>query len=131
MSDLPTNSSRPSSGVRPRGPLVLVAEGDDGSRDLFARQLAQAGFMVLEAEDGAAAIEKTLQFGPHAIVLDMALSGVDGLKVARRLRADDPDARARDHRPRVAQSTTHFEELAISRRVRRVLVQARCDGKAE
>ena len=45
--------------------------------------------MVLEAADGATAIEKSLRFGPHAVVLDLMLPGVDGFKVARRLRADD------------------------------------------
>jgi two-component system cell cycle response regulator DivK len=77
------------SGVRSRGPLVLVAEDEDSIRDLYATELAAAGFMVLEAADGARAIEKALCFGPHAIVLDLMLPGVDGFKVARRLRSDD------------------------------------------
>jgi len=51
--------------------------------------LAAAGFMVLEAPDGSTAIEKALQFGPHAVVLDLTLPGIDGFKVARRLRSDD------------------------------------------
>jgi two-component system cell cycle response regulator DivK len=45
--------------------------------------------MVLEAESGAVGIEKALQFGPHAVVLDLMLPGIDGFKVARRLRGDD------------------------------------------
>jgi two-component system cell cycle response regulator DivK len=80
---------RPSSGVRPQGPLVLVVEDDDNLRDLFSTELAAAGFMVLEAADGATAIDKATRFGPHAIVLDLMLPGVDGFKVARRLRSDD------------------------------------------
>lgn len=80
---------RPSSGTRPRGPLVLIVEGDDEVRELYAAELAGAGFMVLEAADGPTAIEKALQFGPHAVVLDLTLPGIDGFKVARRLRADD------------------------------------------
>jgi DNA-binding response OmpR family regulator len=80
---------RPSSGVRPHGPLVLVVEDDDNLRDLFSTELAAAGFMVLEAPDGATAIEKAVRFGPHAIVLDLMLPGVDGFKVARRLRAEE------------------------------------------
>jgi two-component system cell cycle response regulator DivK len=82
-------SSRPSSGVRPQGPLVLVVEDDDSLRDLFSTELAAAGFMVLEAADGATAIEKATRFSPHAIVLDLMLPGVDGFKVARRLRGDE------------------------------------------
>jgi len=79
----------PRSGTRPRGPLVLLVEDDDVTRDVLAAELAGAGFMVLEADNGASAIEKALQFGPHAMVLDLMLPGIDGFKVARRLRTDD------------------------------------------
>jgi CheY-like chemotaxis protein len=89
MSSLSGATSRPYSGVRPKGPLVLVVDDDDTLRDLFAAELAGAGFMVLEAADGAAAIEKALRFGPHALVIDLMIPGVDGFKVARRLRGDE------------------------------------------
>jgi DNA-binding response OmpR family regulator len=77
---------RPPSGVRPRGPLVLVVDGDEAVRALYATELAASGFMVLDAHDGASGVEKATQFGPHAIVLDLVLPGCDGFKVARRLR---------------------------------------------
>ena len=80
---------RPLSGARSRGPLVLVVDDDEATRDVYAAELAGAGFMVLEADSGAAAIEKALQFGPHAIVLDLMMPEIDGFKVARRLRTDD------------------------------------------
>ncbi|HEY8039713.1 MAG TPA: response regulator [Polyangiaceae bacterium] len=104
---------KPYSGVRPRGPLVLVVEDEDSLRDLFAAELAAAGFMVLEASDGAMAIEKAFQFGPHAVVLDLMLPGIDGFKVARRLRADD-----RTHEVALialtALQSKRFEEMAIA-----------------
>jgi DNA-binding response OmpR family regulator len=68
---------------------VLVVEETANARELYSAELAAAGFMVLEAADGATAIEKSLRFGPHAVVLDLMLPGVDGFKVARRLRGDD------------------------------------------
>lgn len=88
---MPSSASppRPFSGVRPRGPLVLVVEETANARELYSAELAAAGFMVLEAADGATAIEKSLRFGPHAVVLDLMLPGVDGFKVARRLRGED------------------------------------------
>jgi DNA-binding response OmpR family regulator len=104
---------RPPSGVRPRGPLVLIVEDEDSLRELYAAELASAGFMVLEAADGAAGIEKALQFGPHAVVLDLMLPGIDGFKVARRLRADD-----RTHDVALialtALTSHKFEKLAIA-----------------
>ncbi len=77
------------SGTRPRGPLVLLVEDDEVMRDVIASELAGAGFMVLEAGSGAGAIEKALQFGPHAVVLDLMLPGIDGFKVARKLRTHE------------------------------------------
>jgi DNA-binding response OmpR family regulator len=71
---------------------VLVVEDDDNLRDLFSTELAAAGFMVLEASDGASAVEKATRFAPHAVVLDLMLPGVDGFKVARRLRGDERTA---------------------------------------
>jgi DNA-binding response OmpR family regulator len=68
---------------------VLLVEEEASLRELYAAELAAAGFLVLEATDGAGAIEKALQFGPQAVVLELELEGLDGLKVARRLRADD------------------------------------------
>jgi len=88
MSD-PVPGHKLSSGTRPRGPLVLVVEEEDEVRELYAAQLAAAGFIVFEASDGSTAVEKALQLGPHAIVLDLVLPAIDGLKVARRLRADE------------------------------------------
>ena len=75
--------------MRPRGPLVLVIDDTRDLRDLFAAELASAGFMVLEAADAASGIEKAFRFSPHAIVLDLMLPEVDAFKVARRLRGDD------------------------------------------
>ncbi len=75
-----------SSAVRPRGPLVVVVDGDETTGALYASGLATSGFMVLKAHDGASALEKARQFRPHAIVLDLVLPGCDGLQVARSLR---------------------------------------------
>jgi DNA-binding response OmpR family regulator len=88
-------------------------EEEESLRELHAAELASAGFMVLEASDGATAIEKALLFGPHAVVLDLVLSGVDSFKVARRLRADD-----RTHDvvliALTGLSSPRFDELAVA-----------------
>jgi DNA-binding response OmpR family regulator len=113
VSQPPAPSRRKFSGVRPRGPLVLIVEDEDSIRELYAAELAAAGFMVLEAADGATAIEKALQFGPHAVVLDLMLPGIDGFKVARKLREDD---RTREVAliALTALRSTKFEQMALA-----------------
>jgi DNA-binding response OmpR family regulator len=92
---------------------VLIVEDEDSLRELYAAELASAGFMVLEATDGATGIAKAFQFGPHAVVLDLMLPGIDGFKVARRLRSDD-----RTHEVAIiavtALTSQKFENLALA-----------------
>jgi two-component system cell cycle response regulator DivK len=69
--------------------MVLLAEPRDELRELYADYLARNGFHVVEAIDGAEAIDKSLQFCPAGLVIDFALEGIDGLRVVRRLRGDE------------------------------------------
>jgi DNA-binding response OmpR family regulator len=101
------------SGTRPRGPLVLIVEDEDSIREMYAAELAAAGFMVLEANDGSSAIEKALQFGPHAVVLDLMLPGIDGFKVARKLRSED-GTRGVAIVALTALASKKFEDLALA-----------------
>ena len=51
--------------------------------------LTSAGFDVMEASDGKAAIRAVQQSRPSCVVLDVDMPGMDGLDVCRALR-DDP-----------------------------------------
>jgi two-component system response regulator MprA len=73
--------SRPGSGT------VLVAEDDRAVRESIERALSFEGYDVLTAPDGSQAIQRVLNDKPDAIVLDVMMPHVDGLEVARRLRA--------------------------------------------
>jgi two-component system OmpR family response regulator len=80
------------SGVRPRGPLVLLIEGEDSLRDRYAAELAAAGFLVLaagSAGDGAVALQMAVQFHPQAVVLELDGGGVDSVRIASRLRTHE------------------------------------------
>jgi len=70
-------------------PAVLLAEPRDELRELYADYLARNGFRIIEAVDGADAIDKTFKFFPAGLVVDFALDGIDGLRVVRRLRSDE------------------------------------------
>jgi two-component system response regulator MprA len=69
------------------GERVLVVDDDPPLRRMLERTLAAEGFAVSVAADGAGALVQTEQGAPDVIVLDIALPGLDGLAVCRRLRA--------------------------------------------
>ena len=75
--------------ARSRGPLVLIIEDTTDLRDLFAAELATEGFLVIDALDGEAGIDKAKRFEPDAIVLDLMLPGINGFNVARILRSHE------------------------------------------
>lgn len=68
--------------------VALIVEDTADLRILFARELADAGFTVVEACDGPAALEQAHRFAPQAILLDLMLPGINGFNVARLLRDD-------------------------------------------
>ncbi len=71
----------------PSRPRVLVAEDHADTRQLLRLLLEQRGFDVLEAADGEEAVRLVESAGPDIVLLDGGLPVLDGLAVARRLRA--------------------------------------------
>ncbi|MBA2519858.1 MAG: response regulator transcription factor [Chloroflexia bacterium] len=68
---------------------ILVVDDDAEIRASLRRGLSIAGFTVLLAEDGAAALRQVRDDPPDLVVLDIMMPGLDGLDVVRRLRAGD------------------------------------------
>jgi two-component system response regulator MprA len=66
---------------------VLVADDDGPIRRMLERTLAGEGFSVTSVGDGGAALAAVERSVPDVIVLDVAMPGLDGLAVCRRLRA--------------------------------------------
>jgi two-component system response regulator MprA len=65
---------------------ILVVDDEPAVRSSLDRALRLAGYEVALAEDGASALD-VLTRAPHdAVVLDVAMPGVDGLEVCRRMR---------------------------------------------
>jgi two-component system, OmpR family, response regulator MprA len=67
---------------------VLVVEDDEEIADAVRRALRQAGHEVRTAGDGVAALSAADEFVPDMVVLDLGLPRLDGVEVARRLRAE-------------------------------------------
>jgi len=69
-------------------PLVLVVEDDPETRQFYADALALAGFRIDHAHNGFQALEKAFAVRPSVVVADIAVPGIDGIELCRRLRAD-------------------------------------------
>jgi DNA-binding response OmpR family regulator len=72
-----------------RAPRVLVVEDDDDIAQALQRSLRMEGYEVRIAGDGETALEQGRSFLPDLVILDLGLPKVDGLEVARALRAED------------------------------------------
>src|SRR5260370_26268070 len=65
---------------------VLIVDDEASIRDVLSQYLARAGFLPLEAADGAAALRAIERVPPDLIVLDLMLPGIDGIEVCRPVR---------------------------------------------
>lgn len=68
---------------------VLLVDDDGRFRAVARRTLVADGVdVVAEVADGATALSAVALWGPDVVLLDIGLPGIDGLEVARRLRAE-------------------------------------------
>jgi two-component system cell cycle response regulator DivK len=70
-------------------PLVLIVEDDPETRHFYSLALADGGFRTDEAHNGFQALEKALSAIPDLILTDIAVPGMDGIELCRRLRGDE------------------------------------------
>ena len=72
---------------------VLVVDDSALSRRTMRRILEGAGYSVVEADEGMAALEMYFIEKPVAVLLDLVMKGMYGLDVLAKLREMDRDAR--------------------------------------
>ena len=74
---------------------ILVAEDEDGVRELTVQALQRRGYRVLQAPSGEAAIEVARSFDStiHLLITDVVMPGMKGPELADRLRAMRPGIR--------------------------------------
>ena len=65
---------------------VMVVEDNADNREMIYRQLTKAGWRVLEAENGRAALERLAHEQPEIILLDLMMPEMDGFEFIRELR---------------------------------------------
>ncbi|HWQ12968.1 MAG TPA: response regulator transcription factor [Roseiflexaceae bacterium] len=67
---------------------ILIVDDDLELRGLIGFALRQAGYLVVEAGDGRAALERFQREQPDLVVLDVNMPGMSGFDVCRQIRAE-------------------------------------------
>jgi PAS domain S-box-containing protein len=68
---------------------ILVVDDRFENRDLLRELLTPIGFEILESENGLEAVESFESFKPHAILMDMRMSVMDGYEATRIIRSKE------------------------------------------
>ncbi|MCA1585104.1 MAG: response regulator [Acidobacteria bacterium] len=69
-------------------PTVLIVDHGPDLREIYRTALELAGYEVIEAEDGGAALAAIAINKPAAIVLHVGLPDIDGVTLSRRIQSE-------------------------------------------
>jgi CheY-like chemotaxis protein len=69
-------------------PIVLVADDDQDTRELYRACFDTNGYRTAEAGTGSQAIVAAVEIVPDVLLTDYVLPDIDGVTIARRLRDD-------------------------------------------
>ncbi|MFO1007321.1 MAG: PAS domain S-box protein [Planctomycetaceae bacterium] len=84
----PNSQKSISAGVSGVGLRVLVVDDNLDAAQTLGMLLEETGHDVQLACDGPTALQMTLAYRPHVVLLDIGLPGFDGYEVARKIRDD-------------------------------------------
>lgn len=66
----------------------MIVEDQSDLRMLYVEHLTTSGFDVIEAANGAEAIDHTVATLPDVVLMDLSLPVIDGWEATRRLKGD-------------------------------------------
>jgi DNA-binding response OmpR family regulator len=77
------------SSARPQSDTILVADDSMTILAMVSSRLERAGYDVVTAARGDEALRLVGENRPRLVLLDVEMPGLDGVEVARRIRADE------------------------------------------
>lgn len=83
-------SAAPAVAAASRPALILIAEDDEGMRNVLGRCLSEAGYRVITAPDGLAAERLARENKPDLVLLDIFMPGRGGVEVLETLSRELP-----------------------------------------
>jgi DNA-binding response OmpR family regulator len=107
--------------------LILIVEDDRETREFYSDALARDGFTIDQAHNGHQALEKALQSSPNLILTDIAVPGIDGIELCKRLRSD-ARTRAIPVLAITGHDDRHYPDRALLAGADRVLIKP-CDAE--
>ncbi len=89
---LPARRAAGEAAEQTRARTILVVDDEPAIRLLLNQELADAGYVVLEAADGLSAVETARSEQPDLILLDVMMPGLSGFDVTSVLKSDERTA---------------------------------------
>ena len=72
-----------------RDRTILIVEDSDDARYFMRLELEQLGYLIIEAENGARAVELAQSERPDIVLMDLSLPILDGITATKEIRASD------------------------------------------
>jgi predicted ATPase/signal transduction histidine kinase/CheY-like chemotaxis protein len=80
------DDSREIIGYKGKKRQILVVDDQDDNRAILVTFLSALGFIIIQAFNGEEAIEKTIEYEPDIVFMDLVMPKLDGFEATRRIR---------------------------------------------
>jgi two-component system chemotaxis response regulator CheY len=74
-------------------PKILLVDDAEFSRGRMSKTLGNAGYSVIQAENGFEAVSRYCDEKPDVVLMDITMPEMDGLSALRQIKDFDPEAR--------------------------------------